>query len=85
MGFSDIFKISQIKQENERLKFANANLIQQIRELGVNEYSQTKSKIAAMERETEEKLSASNREITENYTLLAKLRAEIQQLQEKDA
>lgn len=85
MGFSDIFKISQIKQENERLKFANANLIQQIRELGVNEYSQTKSKIAAMERETEEKLSASNREITENNTLLAKLRAEIQQLQEKDA
>lgn len=85
MGFSDIFKISQIKQENERLKFANANLIQQIRELGVNEYSQTKSKIATMERETEEKLSASNREITENNTLLAKLRAEIQQLQEKDA
>lgn len=84
MGIFDIFRISQIKQENEQLKTANANLYSQIAALGVNEYYQTQEKIAYLENEANKRLSQINNEIASNNSLLARLHTEINDLQEKD-
>lgn len=84
MGLADIFKISQIKQENERLMRANATLIAKMNELGVNEYNQTKEKIAALEKESESKMMSLNSSISENDSTISRLRTEILFLQEKE-
>ena len=73
MGIFDIFRISQIKQENEQLKTANANLYSQIAALGVNEYYQTQEKIDYLENEANKLLSQINNEIASNNKLLARL------------
>ena len=49
MGLLAIFRISQIKEENERLKSDNATLQAKINSLGVNEYYETKQKIEELE------------------------------------
>ena len=49
MGLLDIFRISQIKEENERLKSDNATLQAKINSLGVNEYYETKQKIEELD------------------------------------
>lgn len=84
MGLFDIFKISQIKNENEQLKAANANLVAQMQALGVNEYYQTKQKISQMEQMANQNLEEVNSQIASNNTILANLRQEISALQEKD-
>ncbi len=84
MGLLDIFRISQIKQENEQLKTANANLVAQISSLGVTEYYQTAEKIKALEKECSDKLYESNSQISENNATIARLHDEIQILEEKD-
>lgn len=84
MGFLDIFKISQIKKENEQLKVANANLVAQINSLGVTEYYQVKEKIEALEQESAQKVSQANNLIAQNNSLITNLREEIAALQEKD-
>ena len=43
MGIFDIFKISQIKAENQRLQFDNAQMQAKMDALGVNEYYETKA------------------------------------------
>lgn len=57
MSFWDIFHISKIKQENEFLRTANAQLVVQIRSLGVTEYQQTRQKIENLERESANRLN----------------------------
>lgn len=83
MGLFDIFKISQIKQENESLRNANANLVAQIQSLGVNEYYETKQKIEQMEQEANLSIQQSNNQIVSNNDILANLRQEIDELQTK--
>ena len=83
MGLFDIFKISQIKQENENLRNANANLVAQIQSLGVNEYYETKQKIEQMEQEANLSIQQSNNQIVSNNDILANLRQEIDELQTK--
>ena len=83
MGLFDIFKISQIKQENENLRNANANLVAQIQSLGVNEYYETKQKIEQMEQEANLSIQQSNIQIVSNNDILANLRQEIDELQTK--
>lgn len=95
MGILDIFKISKIKQENETLKNANAELNAKMRELGVNEYYQTQEKIASLERDMKEKIASQekasqekleriNAEIAANNRILSQLRSDISELQEKN-
>lgn len=84
MGLPDILKISQYKNENEALKAENTKLLAQISALGVTEYSQMQEKMAQLEKETALKLEQSNTDIATNNALIAKLREEIQSLQERD-
>lgn len=84
MGLFDIFRISQIKGENEQLKLANANLVAQMQALGVNEYYQTKQKISQMEQAADQTLQQTNSQIASNNALLANLRQQISELQEKN-
>lgn len=84
MGLFDIFRISQIKNENEQLRAANANLVAQMQALGVNEYYQTKQKISQMEQMANQNLQETNNQIASNNTILTNLRQEISALQEKD-
>ena len=74
MGLMDMLKASKIKEENTKLMEANAELVKRIRELGVEEYEQTKAKLDEM-----------NAEISSSNSLIAKLRTEIESLQERDA
>lgn len=85
MSFWDIFHISKIKQENEFLRTANAQLVAQIRSLGVTEYQQTRQKIENLERESANRLNETNRTIQENNSIVFRLREEINALQEKNS
>lgn len=85
MGLFDIFRISQIKEENERLKSDNAALQARITSLGVNEYSETKQKIEKLERETLAALEKTNSDISSNNTIIFNLRQEISDLEERNA
>ncbi len=73
MGLMDFFNAPKIKEENSRLKDANAQLIKKMHDLGFTEYEQTKSKIDEM-----------NAEIVSYNNVISNLRAEIQDLQERD-
>lgn len=84
MGLFDIFRISQIKSENEQLKLANANLVAQMQALGVDEYYQTKQKISQMEQAANQTLQQTNSQIASNNALLANLRQQISELQERN-
>ncbi len=91
MGILDIFKVSQIKAENEklheeieRLQAENASISEKMSALGVTEYYETKQKIVAMEKEAESNLERSNEEILSNNITIQRLREEIQELQEKE-
>ena len=83
MGLFDIFKVSQIKAENESLKADNAQMQARMDALGVNEYYETKAKIEQLQRESATNLHNLNEEISSSNTLIANLRAEISNLQEK--
>ena len=84
MGLLDIFRISQIKQENEQLKANNANMAAQMQNLGVTEYYQTKQKIEQLEQESSQQLEQTNRQIASNNSVIANLRNEISELQQKN-
>lgn len=77
MGFLDIFRISSIKQENTNLKSQISELQKKIDDLGVTEYYQTKEKIDKLNVDLEQKQEESNKTISENNELIAKLREEI--------
>ena len=88
MGFSDIFKIKQYKDEIERLKSDNQNLYNKLNEIGFTEYEQVKNKIAQMENNFQsqsnrnnEFIKKQNATISESNNIISKLRDEIQQLQ----
>lgn len=85
MGIFDIFKISQIKAENQRLQFDNAQMQEKMDALGVNEYYETKAKIEQMQRESSTTLQNLNEQITSSNSIVADLHAEIASLQEKDS
>lgn len=85
MGIFDIFKISQIKAENQRLQFDNAQMQAKMDALGVNEYYETKAKIEQMQKESSATLQNLNEQITSNNSIVANLHAEIASLQEKDS
>ena len=72
MGFFDIFRIGEIKAENEQLK-------QRLAALGCDEYEQVQSKIA----EAKKEFSNLNEEMANQNTMISRLREEISQLQEK--
>lgn len=84
MGILDFFRISQIKEENERLRTANQSLIEKINALGVTEYYETELKIQAMKDEAERELAKSNQEISDFNITVNKLREEITALREKE-
>lgn len=69
MGLMDIFNASKIKAENEVLK-------QRISALGVETYEQTMQKV----KEMEQALNATNLEIVQNNSTIARLREEIESL-----
>lgn len=85
MGIFDIFKISQIKAENQRLQFDNAQMQAKMDALGVNEYYETKAKIEQMQKESSATLQNLNEQITSSNSIVADLHAEIASLQEKDS
>lgn len=85
MGIFDIFKISQIKAENQRLQFDNAQMQAKMDALGVNEYYETKAKIEQMQKESSVTLQNLNEQITSSNSIVANLHAEIASLQEKDS
>lgn len=85
MGIFDIFKISQIKAENQKLQFDNAQMQAKMDALGVNEYYETKAKIEQMQRESSATLQNLNEQITSSNSIVADLHAEIASLQEKDS
>ncbi len=72
MGFFDIFRISEIKAENEQLK-------QRLAALGCDEYEEAQRKIA----EAKKEFSNLNEEMADQNTMISRLREEISQLQEK--
>lgn len=76
MSLRDFFNASKIKEENEHLR-------QQINDLGVTEYAQTKQKIAALEQDANVKLSRLNQDISSNTAVLSDLREQISVLQDK--
>lgn len=80
MGFMDIFRISAIKQENEKLKIKVDALQRAIDELGVTEYRQTKEKIDTLNAEFSRRESDANSEISSLNLTIAKLREEISSL-----
>ncbi len=84
MGFLDIFRISSIKQENTNLKSQISELQKKIDDLGVTEYYQTKEKIDKLNVDLEQKQEVSNKTISENNELIAKLREEISLLTEQE-
>ena len=84
MGIIDVFRVSKIKEENSWLKEENERLLQRINELGVTEYEQTKLKIEELEEQSALTLNKLNSEIVSNNNLVAKLRTEIQELQERN-
>jgi len=69
MSFWDIFKIDEIKTENERLNIRVAYLEKQLAELGYTEYQQTKQAIDAM-----------NAEIADANKTIARLQEQIASL-----
>ena len=73
MGLLDIFRIKDIKSENDRLK-------KRIEALGCDEYEQVQKKIA----EAEKTLSIINNEISENNSIISRLHDEIAQLRADD-
>lgn len=73
MGLKDILNASKIREENDRLKEANAELAKKLTDLGFTEYEQTKAKLDEM-----------NGEITSCNDIISRLHTEIQALQEKD-
>ena len=75
MSLRDFFNASKIKEENEHLR-------QQINDLGVTEYAQTKQKIAALEQDANVKLSRLNQDISLNTAVLSDLREQISVLQD---
>ena len=85
MRLLDIFRISQIKEENERLKSDNATLQAKINSLGVNEYYETKQKIEELEHEASTSLEKTNSDIASNNTIIFNLRQEISELEEKNS
>lgn len=85
MGIFDIFKISQIKAENQRLQFDNAQMQAKMDALGVNEYYETKAIIEQMQKESSATLQNLNEQITSSNSIVANLHAEIASLQEKDS
>ncbi len=85
MGIFDIFKISQIKAENQRLQFDNAQMQAKMDALGVNEYYETKAKIEQMQKASSATLQNLNEQITSSNSIVANLHAEIASLQEKDS
>ena len=72
MGFFDIFRISEIKAENEQLK-------QRLAALGCDQYEEVQRKIA----EAKKEFSNLNEEMADQNTMISRLREEISQLQEK--
>lgn len=72
MGFFDIFRIGEIKAENEQLK-------QRLAALGCDEYEEVQRKIA----EAKKEFSNLNEEMADQNTMISRLREEISQLQEK--
>ena len=72
MGFFDIFRIGEIKAENEQLK-------QRLAALGCDEYEEVQKKIA----EAKKEFNTLNEEMADQNTMISRLREEISQLQEK--
>ena len=72
MGFFDIFRIGEIKAENEHLK-------QRLAALGCDEYEEVQKKIA----EAKKEFTTLNEEMADQNTMISRLREEISQLQEK--
>ena len=73
MSFWDIFRINEIKQENERLNIRVSYLEKKLQELGFTEYEQTKKAIDTM-----------NSEIAEANIIINKLRIEIDALRQDE-
>lgn len=84
MGLMDFINASKIKKENENLMAANAQLVQRIRDLGVNEYEETKAKIDALEQQSATKLNDLNSEIVSCNNTISSLRTEIAELTERN-
>ena len=84
MGLFDIFKISQIKKENDQLRLDNANLTSQLQSLGVTEYYQMRQKIDQLEQSANQTLQQTNHQISSNKTLIADLGQQISELQERN-
>lgn len=84
MGLFDVFRISQIKRENEQLRLDNANLTSQLQSLGVTEYYQMRQKIDQLEQSANQMLQQTNHQISSNKTLIADLGQQISELQERN-
>ena len=85
MGLLDIFRISELKAENERIKNQNNELQASISALGVNEYFETKAKIEQMEKDAELNLQNLNEEIASDNSIIADLRIKKDELQERNS
>ena len=84
MGLLDIFKISQIKMENEELKKQIQEMNTKMQKLGAIEYFQTQAKIELMQEEADKKLAETNKTISDNNAVINSQRIEILSLEERD-
>lgn len=65
MGFFDIFRISQIKNEKLQLEQEVSQLQKKLSDLGCDEYDQVKDKIEKMEQDSNFKIEAANKTLNE--------------------
>lgn len=84
MGLMDFFNASKIKAENEQIKAAYNQLVDQMNALGVTEYYQTRAKIDNMQKEADLRLTGLNNAIAQNNATISNLSAEIASLQERN-
>lgn len=95
MGLLDIFKAKKFKQENEQLKIQLEQLQAQFNELGGKKYFEVKEATAKMEKASQEKiarlefdsqnrLTAMNKEIAEQNKIIAVLNQRISELKDNE-
>lgn len=80
MGFFDIFKVNQYKNEIEILKAENAELNQKLNSLNFSTYEQSKAAIDELQHKYQAQQQQFNNTVTSNESVISRLQDEISRL-----